>query len=159
MAWTYASMAVELDMSISQIHSAVKRALASGLAIQTEKKIMPNIRNLNEFLVSGLKYVFIPEQGEMTRGMPTSYAAPPLDSLFVPDGEPLPVWPDPEGTVRGISFSPLYKASSAAARRDQNLYELLALVDAIRSGRARERMIAVKELEKRLDAYESNIKS
>jgi len=32
---------------------------------------VPYIRNLNEFLVSGLKYVFVPERGGMTRGIPT----------------------------------------------------------------------------------------
>jgi hypothetical protein len=37
-----------------------------------------------------------------------------------------------------------------AARSDPKLYELLALVDAIRVGRARERKLAESELEKRL---------
>jgi hypothetical protein len=40
-------------------------------------------RNLEEFLIHGLKYVFWAEQGEMTRGMPTAYAAPPLAELLV----------------------------------------------------------------------------
>jgi hypothetical protein len=39
-----------------------------------------------------------------------------------------------------------------AALRDDKLYELLALVDAIRDGRAREREIAARELKKRLGA-------
>lgn len=37
-----------------------------------------------------------------------------------------------------------------AALRDPTLYELLALLDAIRDGRARERALAEKALEKRL---------
>ena len=38
-----------------------------------------------------------------------------------------------------------------AALQDPRLYELLALVDAIRDGRAREREIAVRELTSRID--------
>lgn len=80
-------------------------------------------------------------------------AAPPLNEHFVSEDEPSPVWPDPEGDVRGTAFSPLYSAAPKAARSDPQLYELLVLVDAIRGGRARESDIAVKELNKRLDRY------
>ena len=66
------------------------------------------------------------------------------------DGELPPVWPDPEGTVRGEELRPLYRSAPAAARRDPALYELLALVDAVRAGRPRERKLAVAELEARL---------
>lgn len=51
-----------------------------------------------------------------------------------------------------MAFSPLYKSAPQAARRDEKLYELLALVDAIR-GRARERDLAARELRKRLERY------
>jgi hypothetical protein len=39
-----------------------------------------------------------------------------------------------------------------AALQDPKLYELLALVDAIREGRARERELAIRELTARIDA-------
>ena len=67
--------------------------------------------------------------------------------------EPVPVWPDPQGELRGASFTPLYKSVPKAARADPQLYELLVLVDAIRGGRAREREIAIKELTNRLELY------
>ncbi|VAW78000.1 hypothetical protein MNBD_GAMMA15-805 [hydrothermal vent metagenome] len=73
--------------------------------------------------------------------------------LFVSSNEPPPVWPDPEGEVRGIAFSPLYKSAPKAARADPEFYELLVLVDGIRAGRARERDIASKELRARLQGY------
>ena len=152
-SWSYDSLSGELGMSQSQVHSAVKRALAAALAVHKNEEIVPNIRNLEEFLVHGLKYVFVPERGEMTRGMPTGYAAPPLGDLFVSSNEPPPVWPDPEGEARGIAFSPLYKSVPKAARGDPKLYELLVLVDGIRAGRARERDIASKELRARLQRY------
>jgi hypothetical protein len=41
-----------------------------------------------------------------------------------------------------------------AVAHDDALYELLALVDAVRDGRARERELAVKELTARLDNHE-----
>lgn len=157
--WTYASLAYELEMSSSQLHSAVKRALASQLATKHYHQISPNIRNLREFLIHGLKYVFVPDRGEITRGIPTGYASPFLDDLFVSDGEPIPVWPHPEGTSRGMSFSPLYKIAPAAALRDERLYELLALVDAIRGGRAREQKMASDRLDQLLNQYASSIQS
>jgi len=61
-----------------------------------------------------------------------------------------PIWPDPEGTVRGEVWAPLYPKAVDACRRDSSLYEILALVDAIRGGRAREGAIAAQELTKRM---------
>jgi len=148
--WAYNSLALELGMSPSEVHSAIKRALSANLAIQKQDKIVPYLRNLEEFIVHGLKFVFTPDRGEMVRGMPTAHAAPPIKDVFISDGEPPPVWPDPNGEVRGIAFSPLYKSVPKAARIDPELYELLVLVDGIRSGQARERDFAVKELKKRL---------
>lgn len=151
--WSYAWLAVQLGMSPSQLHSAVKRALAAGIAVQRDDKIVPHVRNLEEFLVHGLKYAFVPERGALTRGIPTGHAAPPLKRHFAPDGEPPPVWPDPQGEARGMAFSPLYRLAPRAAQTDPALYELLVLVDAIRGGRAREREIAIKELKNRLEHY------
>lgn len=151
--WGYAWLAGQLGMSPSQLHSAVKRALAAQLAVRQGEVIVPSTRNLEEFLVHGLKYVFVPDRGEMTRGIPTAHAAPPLSKHFVSAVEPPPVWPEAKGKVRGSAFSPLYKLAPLAALSDQQLYELLVLVDAIRGGRAREREIAIKELRKRLEHY------
>ena len=152
--WSYGKLAIELGMSPAEVHAAGRRALAAQLAVRKQNALTPNIRNLIEFLVHGVRYVFVPERGELTRGMPTIYVAPPLSDSFAPSDEPLPVWPDPLGTERGTAFSPLYKSVPVAAKADRRLYELLALVDAIRGGRARERNSAVKALEKRLSSYD-----
>jgi len=53
------------------------------------------------------------------------------------------VWPHPEGQVRGESLEPLYPSAVDAALKDTKLYECLALVDALRVGRARERKLAI----------------
>jgi hypothetical protein len=152
--WTYAWLGVQLGMSPSQLHAAVKRAVVAQLAVYRGERIVPNRRNLEEFLVHGIKYVFVPERGELTRGMPTGYAAPPLAKHFAGSDEPPPVWPTPDGSVRGQAFSPLYSLAPGAAAKDAMLYELLALVDAIRGGRIRERDLAIKELKQRFEHHD-----
>jgi len=153
-SWSFNKLAIELAMSPSEVHAAAKRALAARLAVKNADNIYPNISNLTDFLIHGIQYVFVPERGELNRGMPTGYAAEPIKSYFVNDNEPPPIWPDPEGKVRGETFTPLYKSAPVAAKNDAKLYELLVLVDAIRGGRAREKEIAKKELIRRLEEYE-----
>lgn len=149
--WTYAQLAVALDTSPSQVHAAVKRGVAAQLAVGHEGRITPQWRNLAEFLVHGVRYVFVAERGEITRGIPTAYAAPPLKDLLQAGASPPPVWPHGDGEVRGVAFSPLFRSVPEAARRDPVLYELLALMDGIRGGRARERELAGQELSRRLE--------
>jgi len=156
--WAYNRLAVELGMSPSEVHAAVKRALAARLAVRKEDGIVPDIRNMEEFILHGLRFVFVPERGGMIRGIPTGHAAPPLVNVFISDNEPPPVWPEPNGEARGASFSPLYKSAPHAAQQDAKLYELLVLVDGIRGGRARERDFAMKELKKRLKQYARDAK-
>lgn len=149
--WTFQHLAVELSISQSEVHAGVRRAVAARLMSDaTAASGRPVREALLEFLVHGVKYAFPPERGALTRGVPTGYAAPPLDKLIVGSSDPPPVWPYAEGSVRGVAFAPLYPSVPAAALKDARLYELLALVDAIRDGRARERTLAAKELESRL---------
>lgn len=146
--WSYNALANDLAMSSSEVHAGIKRCAAARLFDQ--QRNVPICSALLEFLVHGVKYVFLPDRGALTRGIPTGYAAPPLNSLIVQSSEPPPVWPTPEGTTRGYEFSPLYKSVPKAVAKDEVLYQLLALVDAIRDGRVRERDLAVNELTKRL---------
>lgn len=148
--WSYNRLAAALWMSPSEVHAGMKRVITARLASDHQDRILPNVRNLVEFLVHGVPYVFVPELGQITRGMPTGYAGPILSPFFETSGDPPPVWPDPDGEIRGQAFSPLYKSVPKAAREDRQLYELLTLVDALRSGRARERQIAHQEMVKRL---------
>ncbi len=154
--WTYVQLANSLYMSVSEINAAIKRAIQARLAALPESDDLsprPIRKALEEFLVHGIKYAFAPDKGEILRGMPTAYAAPPLSQEILASNEPPPVWPYAEGQVRGYSFSPLYKSVPKAAEIDPRLYELLALVDAIRDGRAREKDLAIKELRQRLGNY------
>jgi len=166
-SWTYARLGQELALSPSQVFRSVDRAEAVRLLESGFRTVppppgakgqdfsvlpsRPNRPNLKEFLIHGVKYAFPVHRGGLVRGVPTAHAAPPLNQQIAESFEPPPVWPDAEGSVRGVEFSPLYKNVPAAARRDPKLYELLALVDAIRDGRAREREIAIRELTARID--------
>lgn len=141
--WSYGSLAVALGMSPSEVHGAVRRAGQARLL--DSKRRRPNRAALLEFLLHGVRYVFVPERGGITRGLPTAHAAPPLVEEIVDDELP-PVWPDPAGTVRGEEFQPLYRSAPTAARNDPKLYRCLALVDALRGGRARERKLAERHL-------------
>jgi hypothetical protein len=154
--WSFSTLSVDLFMSPSEIHAGIHRAMAANLAVKIIDRVSPAVRSLEEFVTHGIRYVFIPDRGEITRGMPTLYAGPPLSQMIVPSNDPPPVWPDPEGNVRGQSFAPLYKSVPKAARHDRQLYELLVLTDAIRGGRTREREMAIKELSKRLKNYDDN---
>ena len=143
-------IAGDLGLSPSEVHGAIQRLRSSKLLHGPALKDKPNISALEEFLVHGLKYAFPAEHGEVTRGVPTSYAAEPLkNEISAPDDLP-PVWPWRDGDTRGISLEPLYKTVPHAALRDAELYQLLALVDAIRDGRARERNLAERDLVDRL---------
>jgi hypothetical protein len=147
---TYEAIAQDLGMDVAGVHRATKRAMQAGLLKQNPNKQIVAIREaLEDFLIHGSRYAFFAVHGGITRGTPTAYAAPPLSELIVADGEAQPVWPDAHGTVRGYSINPLHKNAPDAARRDPRLYELLALTDAIRIGRARERKLAESELRKR----------
>lgn len=146
--WSFNALALELGMSPSEVHAAVSRMAAAGLLNPATRQ--PYRKALLEFLVHGVQYVFPAERKGITRGLPTAHAAPPLVPKLVGGGEPVPVWPDPEGEVRGEGFLPLYRSVPKAARRDPALYELLVLVDALRGGRARDRALAKDELARRL---------
>ena len=151
--WTQATLAKELCLSPSQVNYAIKRLLTarllSPIKIEGERKLVPFNQLCEEFLIHGVKFVFPPKFGSQIGGLPTAYAAPPLNKIIVSGNDLPPVWPAMgEGCVRGIELKPLYHCvpKSIIKFPDQYFYELLALLDAIRSGRARERNIGAEKI-------------
>lgn len=142
-----AQIAADLALSASQVHLSLRRLGQSRLIDEDGR---PIVRSVEEFLVHGVKYSFPARRGEPTRGVPTAHAAPPVNEHLAASSDLPPVWPSAEGKVRGITFEPLHKIAPLAADKDSTLYELLALIDALRDGRARERQIAERELGVRL---------
>lgn len=146
--WSYAKLAKALKMSVAEVHDGIKRATAARLFNPETKR--PVRQALEEFLIHGVKYAYPPEKGGPTRGVPTAYAASPLKEWIFQGSEPPPVWPYADGKHTGYAFSPLFKSVPAAVQEDEALYELLALLDAIRDGRARERNYAAEQIKQRL---------
>lgn len=145
---SYAALAEDLGMSASEVHASVRRLTEARLLDPETKEIRREI--FRNFLVHGVPYAFPASPKEITRGMPTAWAAPVMSKNLSGSGQIPPVWPDPEGKVQGAAVEPLYVTAPLAARRDAALYDLLALVDALRIGRARERNVAEKKLSQRL---------
>ncbi|WP_038246950.1 MarR family transcriptional regulator [Ghiorsea bivora] len=144
--WSMQRLGESLGLSASQIHSSIQRLIKAQL-IRKDKGYKIISANLKEFLVHGIRFAFVPELGEPCRGMPTASFALPLNQFFVQNQELPHVWPDPQGEVRGISFSPLHKHAPKGARNDVKLHAFLALIDAVRGGRARERKMAIEHIQ------------
>ena len=141
----YVQMAEDLGMSASETHGAIRR-------LQEGRLVAPGGRNVQrqafrDFLRYGISHVFPAREQEQSRGIPSAWAAPVFKGMFNSDSEPPPVWAHPEGSVRGPSIAPLYKSAPNAALKDQRLYDYLALIDAVRLGRARERKAALEKLD------------
>jgi hypothetical protein len=139
-------LAVELGISASEVSESIHRSILAGFVSADKQKLMKSA--LLEFLQHGLKYVFPQKPGALVRGMATAHSAGPLNRII--QSEELYVWPFAEGKIRGQSIEPLHPSVPKACLQDLQLYELLALTDALRVGKNREQKIAIQELEKRI---------
>lgn len=148
---TYRLLADLVGVSQGEAHNAVKRLTHARLVDPDTRSV--NRQGLLDFLSHGVPYAFAADAGPDTRGVPTAHSAPPLADDFA--NAPAYVWPALNGTVRGQAVPPLYPAAPATSRENPPLYEALALVDALRVGRARERSMALAHLRTRLHLRES----
>lgn len=148
--WNQKPVAKALGMSQSEISESVKRSKFSGLLDPKGKKVMKVA--LMEFLQYGLRFVFPQKPGAVVRGVPTSHSASPLKEEI--QSKEHYVWPYVKGKLRGHGIIPLYPSVPESVLQDPIFHELLALVDALRVGRSRERALAIKELQIRLQLGE-----
>ena len=190
--WTYARLAQELGISVSEAHACVQRGLQAGLLLPTreplpdataeygahsvqepmaiyrvtrtrvrraaspdgkavaDNAVRPHGHNLAEFALHGAKYAFPAVKLSLVVGVPTSHSAPAFAGVFAP-GSSAFVWPHPNGSVRGVGIAPLHPSVPFAAMQDAKLYEILALFDALRVGKARERGMALERLQALID--------
>lgn len=146
-SWLQVQLAQALELSQPEISNSLARSRYASLVDASGRQV--SRQALMDFLQYGIAYAFPAKPGPLVRGVPTAHSAPPLNEFIESGGEEY-VWPSAHGDVRGQGISPLYKNVVKAVRHDQELHELLALVDAIRVGRAREKQLAVEELKKRL---------
>ena len=144
--WLQDTLSEALGMSQSEISQSLNRSKYAGLLDESRKKV--NRIAFTEFILHGLLYVFPQQPGAIVRGILTAHSAAPLNQIIAATEKY--VWPYARGTERGQSIVPLYPTVPESALKDSVLYELLALVDAIRVGRVREKELAKKELENRI---------
>ena len=144
--WQQIPMAQSLKMSQSEVSQSVARSKYAGLLDASGKKVMRLA--LMDFLQYGLAVVFPAKPGAAVRGIPTAHSAVPLKNEISSDEDY--VWPYAKGQVRGYGITPLYSTVPQAALDDERLYALLALADALRVGRAREKNMAISELKNRI---------
>lgn len=146
--WRVLPMAHELSISQSEVSESLNRSMLAGLLAADKRTLMRSA--LLEFLQYGLPYVYPQHPGAIVRGMPTAHSAPPLHELV--NANETYVWPYAKGTIRGQRIEPLHKSVPEACERDAKLYELLALCDALRLGKAREKQMAMEQLIMRIKA-------
>lgn len=139
-------------ISKSEVSAALRRCIHAGLARVDPETGRPGVNTygLSEFLLHGIKYVFPVKPGRRVRGVPTAHSAPVWVGKLLSTGGQVFVWADPEGEAVGEHIEPLFRSVPAAARRDPVLYGLLALVDSVRVGRAREAGLAKQWLKEYL---------
>jgi hypothetical protein len=150
--WNTVILSRELYISQSEISESLMRSVYIGFIAQNKKDVFKNA--LYEFVIHGLKYSFPVKPGYSVRGIPTAHSAPPLSKLFNSDEKY--VWADSDGDTKGYMIEPLYNTVTKAVKEDELLYRMLALIDAIRVGKAREKNIAADELKKRILEGEKN---
>lgn len=144
--WQQLPVAHSLKMSQSEVSQSVARSKYAGLLDSKGKKVMR--QGLYDFLLYGLGVVFPAKPGAVVRGVPTAHSTAPLNREISSDEDY--VWPYAKGIVRGHGITPLYATVPQAAIEDKQLHALLALADALRVGKAREKNIAVQELKDRI---------
>lgn len=136
--WFSKDLARSLFLSPTEVSFSMKRCQYARLLDGTGRLVAR--RTFTEFVLYGLPVVFPTQPGAQVRGLPTAHSAPPLHTQIV--GEQAYVWPDAEGDEWGAAITPLYPKVPQVAQEDAQLYELLALADAVRVGRPRERRLA-----------------
>lgn len=142
-----AGLSVQEPVGIYRVtRKRVRRtAQAQDDVATADNPVRPHAHNLAEFALHGAKYAFPGVRLPLAVGVPTSHSAPAFAGVFAPGSTDF-VWPHPNGSVRGVGVEPLHPAVPFAAMQDAKLYELLALFDALRVGKARERGMALDRL-------------
>jgi hypothetical protein len=146
--WTVRSLAGELHLPSASLQRSLERLGATPAFDAPRRRV--SLSGCAELFEHALRFIAPVLRGGETRGLPTAWAVPPLSQHLAPVDELPPVWPHPLGEERGLEVQPLHPAVVSLARSDPAMYELLALVDALRVGDARTRELAAELLRERI---------
>lgn len=144
--WTQLSLARVLFMSQSEISASLVRSQYARLLHDNGRKVVR--QSFMDLLQYGVPFMFPQQPGKVVRGVPTAHSTAPLKDLV--ESTEHYVWPYAKGTVRGHGIQPLFNTVMQAVELDAQLYEVLALVDAVRVGKVREKNLALDILRKRI---------
>lgn len=140
-AWSYERLAAAIGVSPSQVHASLRRLEQAGLYRSADRSLRAHAFTM--FAAHGIPFVFPAELGGLVVGMPTAHSAAPLRAHLA--SAEAYVWPDEAGIV-GRPVLPIHPCVPKAAATDADLYAALALIDALRVGRVRDRLLAIDGL-------------
>jgi DNA-binding Lrp family transcriptional regulator len=144
--WRQVDVAQEMGLSQGEVAKSLQRLVKSGLVHGKR----PNRIASLELLIHAIKYVFPVQLGPLAVGVPTGVSSPAHEKMVVQGDEDVFVWPSSLGKRRGQVIRPLYPKLAEAVLKDKEFYDLMAAVEILRVGRARERKLAEQFLEKRI---------
>ena len=146
-SWTIRSLADRLGVPHAMVQRALTRLAETGVYDSDSRQAIPHAAE--DFLEHALRYLHPIRLGTIVRGVPTAWGASPLREEIFSNGPP-PVWPDPDGDVRGNAVEPLDSRLPALVRTWPAVAQLAALADAIRLGDAHTRAAAQRHLHARI---------
>jgi len=142
----FIKLAEATGLSAGECHNAVRRLRLARLILADERR--PSCEILHQFLVHGAPFAFPAVLGTPTIGISTAHSSPAFRAIVeATEGF---VWPHADGTARGQSLIPLFPGAPKLPGRNQPLYELLTIIDALRVGTTRVRKVAAELLAERL---------
>ena len=146
--WSVRSLATDLRLPQAAVQRSLARLGETPVYDPARKRV--NRSAAEELFVHAVPFVAPGRLGAPTRGTPTAWAAAPLAAHIDAGDELPPVWPDPTGETRGLEVVPLHERVNDVVRSDPWMYEMLALVDAMRIGDARTRALATEMIRTRI---------
>lgn len=142
-------LAQAMSISTKTSHDSLKRLARLRLLAPGNE---PALTLLLTFITPAAPFLFPAEPGPVSGGMPTAASAAPLNGIFATTETELGfVWPDADGTERGVSVEPLHRSVPTLARSLPGFHEDVALVDGLRIWNPRIRREADRLLRARLE--------
>jgi hypothetical protein len=139
---------VFLDGNVSKSTAAdsLQRLADAGL-IRRRRKADHEVNRIlaRQFLEDGVRWLAPARVGPRLQiGVPTAHSASPIADKLM--GGDMWVMPYEGGSVAGHAVPPLHEHAPRIAAEDPEMHRLLAIVDSLRVGSAREREVAAEEL-------------
>jgi hypothetical protein len=144
---THAQLGEALHVSPSTVFGSLKNLRRAKLTESADPGSRVAAQRFLSFLVYGVPAIYFPTKVGVVRGIATSVFSPAFRDRFTKASDVPCVWPYSRGREEGDGLLPLYPSVPAACSRDPALYQIMAAIDVLRSGRARERGAAAAYLE------------